>query len=70
MSLLKQAVFFEAAGVISKIGSSLNPNHQNQVELVQNPDKFDGKKAFRVAKYADDEILFSNNYGKILYNQS
>ena len=57
MSLLKQVVFFEAAGVVSKIGSSLKPNHQNQVKLVQNPDKFDGKKAFRVAKYAHADII-------------
>ena len=29
--------FFEAAGVVTQIGSSLKPNHHNQVKLAQIP---------------------------------
>ena len=36
-SLLKQVVFFEADGAVANIGSSLKPNHHNQVKLVQIP---------------------------------
>ena len=37
--LLKQAlIFLRQLGVVGKIGSSLKPNHHNQVQLVQIPD--------------------------------
>ena len=34
-SLLKQVLFFEAAGAVVKIGSSLKPNHHYQFKLIQ-----------------------------------